>query len=80
MGAEVPEGFMGLGLEGWHTRAWKGGHTSMNINMDVYTAAARVGGRFVVRAVDWVQRVCISVNMCLCVYVRVLYYGCSVKL
>ena len=56
MGAEVSDGFMGLGLEGWHTRAWKGGHTSMNIKMDVYTAAARVAGRFIVRTVDLVQR------------------------
>ena len=56
MGAEVSDEFMGLGLEGWHTRAWKGGHTSMNIKMDVYTAAARVAGRFIVRTVDLVQR------------------------
>ena len=28
----------------------------MNIKMDVYTAAARVAGRFIVRTVDLVQR------------------------
>ena len=56
MGAEVSGGFVGLGHEGSHTRAWKGGHTSMIIKMDVYRAAATIAGRLIVRAVDMVQR------------------------